>query len=281
MLSESSAFLRRPHASTTKDLARGAAHPEGPKAQQASRSTPRSRRRWVDPSDPVKGPALAADYHSLLEALAPIAVPLDHLLAALRGTAAQWARTRLRSGDPAPRPTPSSAPPREAPSHSRRRRRRGRPPPPLPFSPLRPAATSPATRMPSWSSSSNATRRQRRRQALRQRRRGRRRSAGKAGRPCGPGPTTVRRRSSPSPPAACGQKLLPSESVVMAARRHSMTRMTRRRAAAGMRCAKPGIPACKSANHTVLPDVLKTFCGSVVSGFAHRTPLGARPRKLA
>jgi hypothetical protein len=108
-----------------------------------SRRPPRSGRRWVDPSDPIEGPALAAGYHALLEALAPIAVPLDRLQAALRGTAAQWARTRF--GAPPPLPTPSSAPPQEAPSPSRRRRRRGRPPaaPAAPYTVLPPPEATP------------------------------------------------------------------------------------------------------------------------------------------
>jgi hypothetical protein len=60
----------------------------------------RSRRRWVDPSDPVEGPALAAGYYDLLEALeaaggnsgpgdgggasAPRVLPLDRFVAAVR-----------------------------------------------------------------------------------------------------------------------------------------------------------------------------------------------------
>ncbi len=61
----------------------------------------RSRRRWVDPSDQVEGPALAAGYRRLLEASAaggPIAaVPLDRLIAALHSTAALWARSHPAS----------------------------------------------------------------------------------------------------------------------------------------------------------------------------------------
>ena len=79
-----------------------------------SRRANRSRRRWVDPSDPAEGPALAAGYRRLLESLPPAAamLPLKDFAEALCDIAAVWAGCwpastkagRKRRAPPAPSP---------------------------------------------------------------------------------------------------------------------------------------------------------------------------------
>jgi hypothetical protein len=75
----------------------------------------RSRRRWVDPSHPVEGPALSAGYRRLLESLPPAAVatfaPPEAFLAALRDIAVAWADgSQAMPGRRRKRRRPPSAP---------------------------------------------------------------------------------------------------------------------------------------------------------------------------